>query len=167
MSEKVDEEKIKQELAKALTEAEILEKTLANGYAVTEKLQDAENRASLLKKQLPRGHTFYFILFCLMVLCSVFTVKMFDGFFTEMWGSPDHPYLQQFRTTSALLWKACQALLAYPYFSLVAITSSMIFICLIQRRLPCTRAAALLWVLIMANVIFLFGYFRLTLGPLI
>jgi len=166
-----DESKVRQNLAHASERVETLKQALAAGANVDEQLQQAEAELKSLGKHLARGDILSFCVLGVFITLSVLAIYFFasNPMLIQLWGSPEHPYLQQFRSGTALIWRTCQMLSGSVCPIAVSVTI-LVFIWVVQSKMERRSARMLLLTLTSAalflNAVLVLTFFRLLSLPL-
>jgi sugar phosphate permease len=166
-----DEARARRDLALAQDRVQTLKHALAAGEKVDDQLRQAEIELGLLSERFPHGNNLSFCIFGVLVTLSAIAVRLFaaSAVLIELWGSPDHPYLQQYRGTAASIWQACQVL-SSSIAGLIGLVALLGVVWIAQSRMERESARVFLQALIVADLVFkatlIVSFFRLLSMPL-
>ena len=165
------ETKAHEELAAAHGRVVALKHALSSGANVDRELREAQADLESLKRNLVRGDIWTLCILGGFIGVSVVSVYAFASnlMLVQLWRTPQHPYLTQFRPDAACIWRTCQILSGSNWLilgpvALVGVLWGM------QRRLERRLARRILCGLLSAVILFdamlLFTFFRLLQMPL-
>ena len=165
------ESKANHNVAVARSRVVTLRCAVHSGANVVDQLRDAEAELESLKRNLARGDILSLCVLGFFVGFSILSVYFFasNDMLVQLWGTPEHPYLKQFRPDAAYLWRTCQGL-SSSYWLIIG--SIVLFAALwrmqrrIERRLARRILCGLAAVFIMFDGMLLFTFMHLLMLPL-
>ena len=166
------ESNVWQDLKNANLRVKLLKHCLTIGEPVYVHLQQAETELADLRRRLPYGDVLGFCVFIVWTAISAWAVWFFatNATLPGLWGSPVHPYLEQYRSSSAWIWQGCQ-ILSSSIAAAITTVAIITVVWIVQRRMVRPVARTLLCTLIAVeiafNVTLLFAFFRLLMMSLL